>query len=292
MVTRTCLICGKQFSVAPSQLFWRNVKYCSIQCAATAKRTGRTLKELHCEQCGKTFSVTTYKANRSKHHYCSARCSGIANQRQLTATCETCGKEFQRNPIGITRQEHHYCSRKCSDRAKENHNIVPCSTCGKPVKLKPFFAKKFDNHYCSKECASIGKRSGAEIVCLNCGKRIYLHPERIARKQKFCSTACYLRFRGENTLEQTIRLAITAIGIPFEQEYRIGRYCIDFYLPTLNIALEVDGEYWHRNHRERDNRRDQVLKDKGIQTIRISDSEIVCANDTVELVKNKLGGLP
>ncbi len=51
---------------------------------------------------------------------------------------------------------------------------------------------------------------------------------------------------------------------------------VDIYLPEYNMAIEVDGVYWHRNEDERINRpiRRQMLDDKGIRLLRFWDYEI------------------
>ena len=56
--------------------------------------------------------------------------------------------------------------------------------------------------------------------------------------------------------------------IPFKQEVKMGRYSIDFLI--LNkIALEIDGEYWHRNQKDRDSRKNQVIQNANYILIRI-----------------------
>jgi hypothetical protein len=49
----------------------------------------------------------------------------------------------------------------------------------------------------------------------------------------------------------------------------IGRYECDVFLPSLNIALEYDGEYWHRNKTQKDLKKNRALMNNGITLIRI-----------------------
>ena len=91
-----------------------------------------------------------------------------------------------------------------------------------------------------------------------------------------------------------MRIALTELGIGFNQEHRDGVYLIDFFLPSLNVALEADGTYWHNlpKHKANDKRRDDYFLKKGITTIRITESELrgVRAKEAQELVLHKLFG--
>ena len=44
---------------------------------------------------------------------------------------------------------------------------------------------------------------------------------------------------------------------------------LDIYVPELNIAIEYDGYYWHKDKQERDNVKDAICKEKGTTLIRI-----------------------
>lgn len=44
---------------------------------------------------------------------------------------------------------------------------------------------------------------------------------------------------------------------------------LDIYIPDLNIAIEYDGYYWHKDKQESDNLKDSLCKENGITLIRI-----------------------
>lgn len=48
---------------------------------------------------------------------------------------------------------------------------------------------------------------------------------------------------------------------------KFNRY-VDFYLPTLNVFIEVDGEHWHKDM-QKDVDKDNDALSCGIKTIRI-----------------------
>ena len=51
-------------------------------------------------------------------------------------------------------------------------------------------------------------------------------------------------------------------------------YLIDIALPDSKIAIEVDGEHWHRNRKVEDAERDSYLRSKGWKVIRIPASDV------------------
>lgn len=57
-----------------------------------------------------------------------------------------------------------------------------------------------------------------------------------------------------------------------EQQYRVGRYRLDFAFPALQIAIEIDG--WHHRSPEgaaRDAERDSWLRSQGWIVLRVDD---------------------
>ena len=58
------------------------------------------------------------------------------------------------------------------------------------------------------------------------------------------------------------------------REYYIGRYRIDFAIPSLKLVFEADGDYWHSRAKdiERDNKRDKWLESQGWTVERYNES--------------------
>jgi very-short-patch-repair endonuclease len=81
-----------------------------------------------------------------------------------------------------------------------------------------------------------------------------------------------------------VRAALDGLGLDFEQEYKFGRWSIDFALPSQRIAIEVDGDYWHKRTVERDARRDGHLTAAGWRVVRLPELAIQEAIDVSALV--------
>ena len=79
--------------------------------------------------------------------------------------------------------------------------------------------------------------------------------------------------KGESFPEKYFRECFENNNIEFEQEKRIGRYSLDFYIN--NIDIEIDGEQHYLDEKIilSDIKRDKFLKNKNIRTIRIRWSE-------------------
>jgi very-short-patch-repair endonuclease len=55
----------------------------------------------------------------------------------------------------------------------------------------------------------------------------------------------------------------------------------DIYIPEIQIGIEVDGEYWHRNKAEKDYNKTQFLTGKGINLIRVRERRLPFVDGTV-----------
>ena len=89
------------------------------------------------------------------------------------------------------------------------------------------------------------------------------------------------------SIEFIMQNAFQDSGIDFIPEYRIGRWCVDIFLPKYSVAVECDGTYWHskKSTKERDKRKDIFLIGKGIRVIRLQEAEI---NSSVDDVMQKV----
>jgi len=129
---------------------------------------------------------------------------------------------------------------------------------------------------------------------LNCGKRFRIQPCQKGTR-KFCSFSCYRKYSGETSIEKAVRQSLEKLRVNFIQEYQIkefndgiGRKCsVDFFLPMVNICLEVDGKYWHSDPLK-DIKRDKKLKKLGYVVIRIKELDILNTDNIDNLVLTSL----
>ena len=65
---------------------------------------------------------------------------------------------------------------------------------------------------------------------------------------------------------------------------------IDIFIPELNLAIEFDGSYWHKNKRALDKIKSEMLMDKGYRVIRIREEPLKNIYDTDVISKQPYNG--
>ena len=65
------------------------------------------------------------------------------------------------------------------------------------------------------------------------------------------------------------------LGVKFRRQFSIGRYVVDFYCPSLHLAIEVDGES-HAGEvaQEYDEARQSEIESLGVRFIRVSNEDV------------------
>ena len=78
------------------------------------------------------------------------------------------------------------------------------------------------------------------------------------------------------------RLKGSPMGATFRKQHPIDPYVVDFYCAASTLIIEVDGEGHDRGERPKyDEARDDFLKAKGYQLVRISAREVLADADAV-----------
>lgn len=288
-IQKICPICGQPFETLAS----KDAIHCSATCRGKASRT-RFMQT--CTRCGKQYE--SVPSVNSENTYCSRTCfhaDRAEKQREnakphIVRSCITCGKQFT-DPKHPTRV---YCSRECMNQRKRSTRIVKiCITCGKEFEVPPSLGHLAR---CSFECG----REPHFKPCEVCGTTFQVKTGRLD-SAKYCSKACYaidwvknlrkrMRLNGPTKPERKVRDALDQLGIQYVAEKRFKTYLVDFFLPDHDIALEVDGDYWHTlpSSKDRDARKDKFLCRKGYRVVRIWESEINTAECVTTLVAQRL----
>jgi very-short-patch-repair endonuclease len=63
------------------------------------------------------------------------------------------------------------------------------------------------------------------------------------------------------------------LGVSFRRQHPVGRYVLDFYCPSIRLAVELDGDE-HATRTVRDEVRTQFLNEQGIHVIRFSNRDV------------------
>ena len=65
---------------------------------------------------------------------------------------------------------------------------------------------------------------------------------------------------------------------------------IDIYIPKLNLCIEFDGSYWHKNKRDIDKIKSEMLLDEGFKLIRVREEPLKKIYDTDVISKQPYNG--
>lgn len=198
----------------------------------------------------------------------------------LKKTCARCTEPFE-VPDKANYREKKYCTRACSNAATATKRAeavrsagryqAPICPCGKEVPPPPganyiYAAQK---KYCSAECrmehgAKRQKDPSKWVTfdCQNCGEKVTRYKNYGNGHLKYCSNACaqkHTRKKRHIVVDDAVVLdsgyeaffwgLCQLLKVPVERfdrdhgvEWREGCwYAPDFYLPTLNMAVELKG---------------------------------------------------
>jgi len=101
------------------------------------------------------------------------------------------------------------------------------------------------------------------------------HRQELRRSQTDAEKAFWRRVRNRQFL-----------GMRFFRQYSIGPYILDFYCPTVKVAIELDGGQHNQSEdKEYDETRSEYLKTQGINVIRFWNHEVLI---DMQSVLNKL----
>lgn len=85
------------------------------------------------------------------------------------------------------------------------------------------------------------------------------------------------RYRGRTSIEIIVASVLDMLNVEYEEQKRINRYIADFYVPSKNLIIECDGDYWHNRKPgaiEKDARKTAHLVSHGYTVLRLPEQQI------------------
>jgi|694.fasta_scaffold36060_4 very-short-patch-repair endonuclease len=123
-----------------------------------------------------------------------------------------------------------------------------CLNCGKKV-------KKSHHIYCSKKC-SYNSEIVKEKIRSKIIERYKNNPE--SHPNRRCSKI------NETYPERFFREFLTSNNLikdyDFFTQYPVEKYYVDFYFPSINLVVEIDGEQWHDKNSNKEITRENIIK--------------------------------
>ncbi len=200
---------------------------------------------------------------------------------QELTNCLNCQKPLNKVSWQSVGRKRKYCSSKCCNLYRTGkHRTTPmreCKQCG-----KQFLDRKYRKTYCSSECWCKSRLPSAEFFnCVVCGKekRKLFSPD---HSNKYCSRLCFNSVKGKDRPPTNIEVAVyeelKERGLLFEKQVLIdGKFCVDAFIPSLNLVIEADGKYWHSMEKtiKKDRAENAYLTSRGYGLLRLSEEEIM-----------------
>jgi len=215
--------------------------------------------EVICDNCGKNIKLKG-KSYIKKHNFCNRKCYGEFRKKYYVGSnvysykerkvyyCKNCNKEILSLDCVMKNKKNIFCSRECRNeydskifKGNGNPNYkngdieIKCLYCGKSFE-RPY-AQKDRAKYCSKECKN---KHWSEVLSKTPENQERLRQQGINAMKKSKN-----KFTKPEKVVYEYLQDNNIICIPQYPMY--NRFVVDFYIPSLDIVIEVLGDYWHGN---------------------------------------------
>lgn len=203
-----------------------------------------------------------------------------------TKICDWCQQPWSR-PMGMARAQfaaRMYCSRTCYFAAARATNppkqMLPCRICGKPTR-----------YHGTNKSHLFGMVRCEDPVCIEASRLLKNESIGARATQDYQSQKRKkIRYTWRNVKrisdeETTLSPWFESMGWTPQCRVCTGTvpamYSLDFGLPMRKLYVEIDGHI-HRLRKERDARRDQILRELGWLGVRIPAKDVINDIDTVK----------
>jgi very-short-patch-repair endonuclease len=245
-----CEVCGKEFVRKTKK---SSKRFCSKECRY--KSAGKKISNLIQEKIANGSFVSSFvDYHKSKGH----------GQKQIS--CRFCNQVFNtKNKL----YEHYHLVHNIPSHnrgwtkgmTKENNEtlkLISEKLKNKPSKFKGTHGlRKYKPH--TEEY----KKMMSEVI-----KHYYqLHPEKHPAR-RLANNRNHMTYGEQIVFDWLIQNNITFQHNYHHSSSKINRF-VDFFIPSKKLFIEVDGEYWHKDRKELDAKKDEDATECGFQTIRI-----------------------
>ena len=193
--------------------------------------------------------------------------------RKVHWICSKCFSEFEASP----NKRHHgrgcpYCA---GQKIKRGYNDL--------ATMSPLLAKEWDYEKNNKTPEEVTAKGGGPAFwkCSVCGYE--WGPVNISDRYRGTGCPQCKKYYHTSLAEQIAYYYIKKDFSDAVNNYKpewLGKFSeIDIYIPSLRLAIEYDGEYWHKNKSDQDQKKGILIKKHGIDLIRIREGELPTIND-------------
>lgn len=242
--------------------------------------------KIKCELCGREISRSNYaKHIRSHENGNFDKFNNMIHLDHNDLFCKYCGKEYKnKNSLA----QHEIRCKENPDR-RAYSNLRDYQKSGKSwnrgltketdervaknsLNVKKTLNKKIENGWVPKFSTKEFWTDERKLEQSERRKKFLMcnpdkHPNRLLANNR----------KNFSYLENIVADWLSEHGIEYVRQYQYpfkesSRF-VDFYLPKLNMFIEVDGEFWHKDCKDVDKLKDDLALFDGIKTIRISSKD-------------------
>lgn len=193
--------------------------------------------------------------------------------------CSKCGESFYMSPnqrVGNNRG----CSKCGIKQRSENHRLTLIKKYGSLAITNPNIAKEWDYtlNIDSPQDVHKGMPEKRWWICQK-GHTSYYSSIRDRVRRGYGCPIC----QGEAQTsfpEQALFYYIKKFFADAINRYSRSSYELDVFIPSLNVGIEYDGLYWHKDSEEQETVKDKYYYDRGIIVYHIKESVLVTASNS------------
>lgn len=250
--------------------------------------------------CGKNFVVF----DNFPRFCCSRVCHSERKKQLRTRICAQCHKPWVTRS-GTPKQQR-FCSQTCMGTANRTGKTLACKSCKKAIYVTPLRRKKYRAFFCSRTCATTWQQRRLVLInCRFCKKQFKVSRSTIrlrgAYGVNFCSRACcladpvrkkkiisFIEDRRQTALETAGYRMLDEEGVTYLPQHTVLEiWCVDAFVPSKNLVVQFDGNYWHGNpakfpnptakqikQRNKDRGQVRYLTHRGFRVLRIWEDDL------------------
>ena len=223
--------------------------------------------KVKCSNCGKIIKKEEYRTKLYKNLFCNRSCKYEWQSKQRGENTprfkhgKSIGSKFNCLMCGKGKVRTSYMQKYCSTSCQLNYEYKNESRNRFEITKKANETiRKFGNPKLrGKPSWMMGKTKANGLYPKNVG--FQRGAENVINKFPEKHPNFILAKKGHKTcIEKEFEKYLLEKGIDFEFQKRIGKYWVDFYLPSRNLIVELDGNYWHKKPNAK---RDLFIKNQG-----------------------------
>lgn len=196
---------------------------------------------LNCKKCGEVF-----EPQKGLKQYCSLKCRNSRAWSEEDRLKKSVAAKASERVLAANRLNILKARKDWTEEARKIHSLRMKQTWTESKR------KEYSNRQKGKRHSKVVVEKIRQSQIERLKKNPDLHPNRLCAGIK------------ESYPERTVREFFEKLGykrgVDFVQQFPVGKYYVDFFLPKTGVCIEIDGERWHDSTSEREKERELKIR--------------------------------